>query len=399
MSTKPDFYQEVKDALSHLYDYTYLGQHPLALQFWPDSDLTESNYYQQLHRLLLESLESLNPPTGSNKGNPRAEYYFLLVYRYVEEWSVEDIMQELGYSRRQFFRKQQKAIELLTVQLREKLPKPTDTNTQSENALDDEVDRILSRRRAIDSYEVIQGVLDAVKPLAKNYNVSLTANLNSPLPEIYGSRTLLRQIFLNTLSQLITQTNTQKIRLHVWSEEARVVTQITTQTNPPEDKSVDTPQTTDLESVQHLINKVGGHWQTFEAKPEGCLCRFDFPAAGRKVLLVVEDNESVIKAFRRYLAGYNYQIIGATTGAEALKLAEEKKPTTITLDVMIPNQDGWEILQALKNNPATQDIPVIICSVLEDPSLARSLGASAYLQKPVTQINLLAMLNSMSSSA
>ncbi len=399
MSDNELFYQQVKDALSHLYDYTYLERHPLTLQFWPNSNQTEENHYQQLHRLLLESIEALNPPTSSSKGNPRAEYYFLLVYRYVEEWSLEDIMQELGYSRRQFFRKQQKAIELLTGQLREKLPKPTAKNTESENALDDEVDRILSRRRAINANEVIQGVLDVVRPLAKEHHITLTANFDSPLPDIYGSRTLLRQIFLNTLSQLIRQANTKEIQLQIWSKEARVVAQIITKTNPLDNKPVNPPQITTLESVQHLINKVGGNWQTFETKPEGCLCRFDFPATGLKVLLVVEDNEGVIRAFRRYLAGYNYQVIGATTGADALKLAEEKKPAIITLDVMIPNQDGWEILQALKNNPATQDIPVIICSVLEDPSLAHSLGASAYLQKPVTQTDLLAMLNSMPPSA
>ena len=399
MSDQDEFFQQVKDALNHLYYYSYLEQHPLALQFWPDSDQAEANRFQQLHRLLLESIEALNPPAGSTKGSARAEYYFLLVYRYVEEWPLEDIMQELGYSRRQFFRKQQKAIELLAALLWKKLPKPDAQTVEPANMLDDEVERILSRRRAVDSNEVLQGVLAVVTLLAKEHDVNLTAELDSPLPDIYGSRTLLRQIFLNTLSHLITRANTKKIQLKVWSEEAKVITQITTETNLLDNKVVDSAEIVDLESVQHLISKVGGSWQIYEVKPKGCLCRFDFPAAGRKVLLVVEDNEGVIRAFRRYLAGYNYQVIGATTGADALRLAKEKKPTTITLDVMIPNQDGWEILQALKSNPATQDIPVIICSVLEDPSLARSLGASAYLQKPVAQADLLATLNSMPPSA
>ena len=172
MSGQDEFFQQVKDALNHLYDYSYLERHPLALQFWPNSDQTDANRFPQLHRLLLESIEALNPPTSRTKGNSRTEYYFLLVYRYVEEWPVEDIVQKLGYSRRQFFRKQQKAIELLAAQLSEQLPEPA---IKPENALDDEVDRILSRRRAIDSNEVIQGVLDVVKPLAKEYHVTLTA--------------------------------------------------------------------------------------------------------------------------------------------------------------------------------------------------------------------------------
>ena len=59
---------------------------------------------------------------------------------------------------------------------------------------------------------------------------------------------------------------------------------------------------------------------------------------------------------------------------------------------MMPSQDGWEILQALKKDPVTQPIPVIICSVLEDSEVAHSLGAAAYLPKPVMETDLLAAL-------
>ena len=136
-----------------------------------------------------------------------------------------------------------------------------------------------------------------------------------------------------------------------------------------------------------------------DVRPERCTCSFDFPVDSQKVLLVVEDNEAVIRAFRRYLTGYNYQVIGATTGAEALRLARETRPAVVTLDIMMPHQDGWEVLQSLKNDPATQHIPVIICSVLEDPELAHSLGAVAYLRKPVTQADLLSALNDLAGVA
>ena len=77
------------------------------------------------------------------------------------------------------------------------------------------------------------------------------------------------------------------------------------------------------------------------------------------------------------------------------RLAREVLPAAITLDIMMPNQDGWEILQALKSDPATRSIPVIICSVLEDPELAHSLGAAAYLQKPISQAALLDVLGEL----
>jgi CheY-like chemotaxis protein len=85
-------------------------------------------------------------------------------------------------------------------------------------------------------------------------------------------------------------------------------------------------------------------------------------------------------------------VVGATAGAEVLKLARELAPVAVALDVMMPTQDGWEVLQSLKNDPTTRNIPVIICSVLDDPELAYSLGAAAYLHKPVTQADLLSAL-------
>jgi len=126
-----------------------------------------------------------------------------------------------------------------------------------------------------------------------------------------------------------------------------------------------------------------------------CTYSFDFPVDRGKTLLVVEDNEGIVRVFEGYLASYGYQVVGATTGDEALMLARELSPAAITLDIMMPNQDGWEILQALKSDPVTRSIPVIICSVLEDPELAHSLGAAAYLQKPITQTALLEVLSGL----
>ena len=70
----------------------------------------------------------------------------------------------------------------------------------------------------------------------------------------------------------------------------------------------------------------------------------------------------------------------------------EARPDLITLDVMMPSMDGWQVLRDLAQNPATQHIPVIVCSVLKEPELAFSLGARAYLKKPVDRLELLATL-------
>jgi CheY-like chemotaxis protein len=85
-------------------------------------------------------------------------------------------------------------------------------------------------------------------------------------------------------------------------------------------------------------------------------------------------------------------VVGAKDGAPALRLAAELQPRLITIDVMMPNLDGWEVLQRLKTTPETAHIPVVVCSVLHEPELALAMGASDYLTKPVQQADLLAVL-------
>ncbi|MCE2472973.1 MAG: response regulator, partial [Anaerolineae bacterium] len=109
-------------------------------------------------------------------------------------------------------------------------------------------------------------------------------------------------------------------------------------------------------------------------------------------LLVVDDNPDAIGLFKRYLAKLPYQLLSAQTEAEALQIAGATPLLGIILDVMLPGKDGWQILQRFKNHPATAEIPVLICSVLEMEDLARSLGADGYLKKPPSRDEFLALL-------
>ena len=405
MAVQDEFLEQVKDALAHLYDYSYLDDHPLALRYWPDAAQGGPSRAQRLHRFLLESIEGLNPPTATPKDTSRARGYLLLAYRYVEERPLPDIMRELGTSRRQFFREQRKAIAMLAASLQETLPPPAGSPAEPDDLLATEAGRVLAEAAvtppsaAVDPAEIVQGVLKVIGPLADQRGVALECTLDQPLPPIHGNRTLLRQVFLNALSNLITQAGTQRVRLRIHSQQRNVTVELAAECRM---RNADCglriaecrldSHTLDLDPVRRLVEIVGGQWHGLEVRPAGCVCRFDLPADRQQVLLVIEDNEAVIRAFQRYLSGTHYQVVGATTGAEALRMAHEVQPTAITLDIMMPTQDGWEILQALKDDPATRHIPVVVCSVLEDPELTHSLGAAAYLRKPVTQADLLAAL-------
>ncbi|MGD1045963.1 MAG: response regulator [Bacteroidota bacterium] len=100
------------------------------------------------------------------------------------------------------------------------------------------------------------------------------------------------------------------------------------------------------------------------------------------LILCIDDDTEVIDLLRRYLIPEGYSVRGVTSGEEGVRLAQELHPAVITLDVMMPEKDGWQVLRELKNNPTTSDIPVIIHSVVENRPLALSLGALEVVTKP-----------------
>src|SRR5262249_17505864 len=119
------------------------------------------------------------------------------------------------------------------------------------------------------------------------------------------------------------------------------------------------------------------------------------PVRSRRTVLVVDDNVDVLELFERYLGLHDFQPVTVRTADEALAQARRLKPYAITLDLMMPDQDGWDLLQAFLNRPETQHIPIIVCSVLRQKELALSLGATAFLEKPISEQALLSVLNAL----
>ena len=88
-------------------------------------------------------------------------------------------------------------------------------------------------------------------------------------------------------------------------------------------------------------------------------------------------------------------MVAATNGRDGIRLAQELVPHAILLDVMMPEIDGWEVLQTLRTNTQTAAIPVVVCSIFNDPDLAYSLGASLVLSKPVSRDAVLGALRQL----
>tara|TARA_B100000676_G_C17677453_1_gene629622 strand:- start:32 stop:727 length:696 start_codon:yes stop_codon:yes gene_type:complete len=91
---------------------------------------------------------------------------------------------------------------------------------------------------------------------------------------------------------------------------------------------------------------------------------------------------------KKFLIKENYNVLQATSGKDGLDLASKYQPDIITLDVMMPEMDGWEVLSSLQSNDNTKNIPVIMLTMANEPDIGYSLGATDYLTKPVDWAHL-----------
>ena len=110
------------------------------------------------------------------------------------------------------------------------------------------------------------------------------------------------------------------------------------------------------------------------------------------LILVVDDDSTARDLLSRLLAKEGFQVATASGGDEGLRLARELQPVAVTLDVMMPGLDGWSVLSSLKADPATAQIPVVMCTILRDEAMAFSLGASDFITKPVDRERLVGLL-------
>ena len=112
-------------------------------------------------------------------------------------------------------------------------------------------------------------------------------------------------------------------------------------------------------------------------------------------VLVVDDDETVRDFMKRFLERQGYQVQTAANGIEALARAREARPVAITLDVMMPDIDGWTVLAAIKGDPDLADIPVVLITIVDEKQRGYTLGASDYLVKPVDRDRLAGVLRSV----
>ena len=108
---------------------------------------------------------------------------------------------------------------------------------------------------------------------------------------------------------------------------------------------------------------------------------------------MIDDDSTARELIAAHLAGTGFSVETAANGVEGLKKARALRPAAITLDIMMPDIDGWTVLAALRGEPALADIPVVIVTILDEPRRGIALGAAGYMTKPIDRDRLVEILS------
>ena len=413
---KQAFFDHVAEAVAHLDDHAWLANCPLARLFCTGADEPG----EQLSRLLAAAVRQLRPAGAPQASSPEWRQYRHLLMRYCLGASPKQIAQELNVSDRQARRDHLDGLHalgaLLWRQLEQReqaqtnaglglglawMPQAADAEAlERDEAMQAEVARMGVAPAAGPTMveETVRGVLATVARLAASRGITFDARFSADPCFVAADHAVLRQILLNLLTFLIESHDDTCIHLTVRDghdhDKVEVRLEVDCPRAAPDGCSPASPDPDDsrLAVCRRLLALQGGSLRLYDEVGGSHGIYLTLPAVWTATVLVIDDNPDFVRLFQRYLGDRAYRVHHANTAEKALRLAREVRPDVITLDVMMPSQDGWEILQALKSHPATQHVPVIVCSVLREEALARSLGAAAFLTKPVRQPALLAAL-------
>jgi signal transduction histidine kinase/CheY-like chemotaxis protein len=277
--------------------------------------------------------------------------------------------------------------------------------------------------------ETILSVVPTMTGLIKGKPVKLEKDIAPNLPIVRADSMRLRQVLINLLSNAskFTEDGTITVRAKVMpgpQGQPEVVISVTDTGAgiAKEDRGklfqpfsqVDASPTRKtggtglgLSISRHLVELHGGRMDVESEVGKGSTFFFTLPipkgselsapknepqVPEKKIILAIDDDTQVIGLYERYLQPQGFQVIALTDPTQARERVRQLRPYAVTLDVMMPGRDGWTVLKELKTDPETRDVPVIICSILEDEEKGFTLGAADYLLKPILEDDLMEAL-------
>lgn len=386
-SLSRDFVDHTRQLLEHLYDLPFLQQHFFASPVAPPRLQDGEMPSQLMRRTLVEAIEALKPPAGVAPSTPQSRVYNVVSLHYIDGMTIQETAHQLDISLRQAYRDLQRGVESIAGWLWERWQAAAAGDAPAQTSVDAEVERLAPRFSTADLTALVAYAQKAVQRLAEQKAVHLEALLPANPILVSTDPSVAQQLLVHLFSQIVQQTHVGRVSITIAERNDAAEISIA---YAQEADSAETILRTPL--ISQLLPRL--KWSvTLDSAADGMATLRLSMRTDMQTIVVIDDNEGLVELLDRYLTGYPYKLVAAADGFEGLRLCHELRPAMIVLDVMMPEMDGWEVLQRLSNSPDTAHIPVIISSVFNDPALAASLGASAFLPKPIKRDDLLATLH------
>ena len=388
MISRFDFNEVIRDRLNNLYDSAALESHPAVFSAIPIPSGFTGNKGDYIRKIFEDAIEELQPARKemvitSSEWRP----YLILKKRYVDGIGIQVLSEELAISQRQMRRDHHKALETLSDILWRNLHQD---NIAEEGNLQSALLEV--HNEMVDPVETIRGVYALLKRQFDNKGIDVIFPTDQQYAPVITDRVILRQILISLMNDILHNQVEQAVTIACNIIDHEVQIKFSSSVIGKWEPGSEDGNEEDLTTVHYWCERIHARLEEsyITERDQGFVNRVLWlPHSEQKILLVIDDQDAVVNLFKRYLSQTDILPIGINHPEQAVSLARLLLPAIITLDVMMPQMDGWELLQTIKLDEMLKHIPVIVCSAWDDPDLSQSLGAAVYLKKPVTQKMLL----------
>ena len=383
------FLEELRRSLNHLYDPDYLRHSPLVKKLGLGESYDRVTRFQ---RLIEEAIQDLRPKAGKEGGKMPLQFYRYLVSRHLQQFSQNEVANQLSISQTQLYRIQRKALMALAAHLWEKYHLEeeqgnAETGQKTGRVVSGELDWLSSSssERVADLSIVLRDVLDLLHP--KTANLKLSYRAPSGLVLVATHPIALRQVLLSLLNTAARLADEGELVIDVDQRARELELKLSFSILPSPDNL-----TGRFQAIQELTQIAGGRF-TYNIISGILAVSLHFPAMEGIPILAIDDSQDHLDLLKRSLANSHYQLNSTRDAQKAMDLAVAVGARAILLDVMMPNIDGWGVIQQIRNHPILFKVPVIVCSIVPVEDLAEALSADAFLRKPFSLERLLAELD------
>jgi len=376
--------------------------------------IEEEHSAAALRQALADAIEAQKPDRSVPPDSSAWRDYQTLSYRYVERLAQPEIAADLGVSTRQLRRLERRALATLAEYLwqhhkvasRLRAEMHAGSRPERENApsrwimtpsRQQELDWLRDSEpvQTVDLEKMIHPTLKMARQLMAASGVQIEIGEFDALSELSIHLSATQQALINVLTVAAQRVPHGRIQMEVAVFGHEIHLHVRAYDGVGKSEGIADEDQERLEMAQELLKLSGGSLE-IGAADDGTStfsARIALPTVEQISVLAVDDNPDTLYLLERYVAGTRYRITGTREPQQVVALARQLAPQIIVLDVMLPEIDGWELLERLRAYPDLRNTPIIVCTILPQEPFALVAGATDFVRKPVSREVFLAALD------